>query len=103
VTKADIITEIADKTGIDKNDVAITVEALLTVLKNNMAEGHNVYLRGFGSFINKRRAAKVGRNIAKNISVNIREHYVPSFKPAKSFIEKIKDSDKVRLANQEVK
>ncbi len=103
MTKADIITEIADKTGIDKNDVTTIVEAFFTVVKNNMSDGHNVYLRGFGSFINKRRAAKVGRNIAKNISINIREHYVPSFKPAKTFVDKIKESDKVRLANQEVK
>jgi DNA-binding protein HU-beta len=103
VTKADIITEIADKTGIDKNDVATTLEAFFTVLKNNMAEGHNVYVRGFGSFINKRRAAKVGRNIAKDKRVNIPEHYVPSFKPAKSFTDRIKESNKVKLANQDNK
>lgn len=103
MTKADIIAEIAEKTGMDKNDVATTVEAFFTVLKNNMAEGHNVYVRGFGSFINKRRAAKVGRNIAKNTPINIREHYIPSFKPAKTFVEKVKESEKVRLANKDVK
>jgi DNA-binding protein HU-beta len=103
VTKADIIAEIAEKTGINKDDVATTVEAFFTVLKNNMADGHNVYVRGFGSFINKRRAAKVGRNIAKNTPITIREHYVPSFKPAKTFIEKVKESEKVRLANKDVK
>jgi DNA-binding protein HU-beta len=101
VTKADIIAEIAEKTGIEKDDVAKTIEAFFTSIKNNMAEGHNVYVRGFGSFINKRRAAKIGRNIAKKTPISIREHYVPSFKPAKTFVEKIKSSDLVKLRNTE--
>jgi DNA-binding protein HU-beta len=100
VTKADIIAEIADKTGISKEDVTTTVEAFFTVVKNNMAEGRNIYIRGFGSFVNKKRAAKIGRNISKKVAIEIKEHYVPSFKPAKVFIEKIKSSDKVALANE---
>jgi DNA-binding protein HU-beta len=99
VTKAEIIAEIADKTGIDKADVSTTVEAFFDVVKESMAEGHNIYVRGFGSFINKKRARKVARNISQNTAIVIDEHYVPSFKPSKTFVEKIKDSDKVKIAN----
>jgi len=94
VTKADIITKIADQTGIDKADVQTTVEAFFTVVKNSMAQGDNIYVRGFGSFINKKRAKKIARNISKNTAIVIDEHYVPSFKPSKVFVEKIKDSVK---------
>ncbi|TAD96316.1 MAG: integration host factor subunit beta [Bacteroidetes bacterium] len=97
MTKAGIIAEIAEKTGIDKSDVQTVVESFFTVVKNNMAEGQNVYVRGFGSFINKKRAEKVGRDISKGERVLIKEHYVPSFKPSKTFIDKIKSSDKVKV------
>ncbi|MBC8110341.1 MAG: integration host factor subunit beta [Verrucomicrobia bacterium] len=96
MTKADIITEIVEKTGIDKADVQATVEAFFNVVKNTMAEGDNVYVRGFGSFINKKRAKKVARNISKNTSIVIDEHFVPSFKPAKEFTLKIKSSKKIK-------
>jgi DNA-binding protein HU-beta len=96
VTKADIINEIADKTGVDKADVNATVEAFLTVVKNNMASGHNIYIRGFGSFINKKRKKKIARNISRNTAIVIDEHFIPAFKPAKIFINKIKNSDKVK-------
>jgi DNA-binding protein HU-beta len=99
VTKADVITEIAEKTGIDKADVTITVEAFFNVIKNAMSDGNNIYVRGFGSFINKRRAKKIARNISKNTAIVIDEHYIPSFKPSKVFVEKIKKSDKVKLVN----
>jgi DNA-binding protein HU-beta len=97
MTKAEVINEIAEKTGIDKADVTTTVEAFFTVVKNSMSEGHNIYVRGFGSFINKKRAKKVARNISKNTAIIIDEHYIPSFKPAKVFVEKIKVSNKVKL------
>lgn len=96
MTKADVITEIAEKTGIDKADVQVTVEAFFTVVKNSMADGENIYVRGFGSFINKKRAKKIARNISKNTAMEIAEHYVPSFKPSKIFTEKIKNSSKLR-------
>jgi DNA-binding protein HU-beta len=96
VTKAEVISKISEKTGIDKADVQVTVEALFNVVKNSMADGENIYVRGFGSFVNKKRAKKVARNISKNTAMVIDEHYVPSFKPSKVFIEKIKKSDKVR-------
>lgn len=99
MTKAEVITQIADQTGIDKADVQITVEAFFSVVKNSMANGENIYVRGFGSFVNKKRAKKVARNISKNTAIVIDEHFVPSFKPSKVFIEKIKGSSKVKKIN----
>jgi DNA-binding protein HU-beta len=96
VTKADIINEIAEKTGIDKADVTASVEAFFTVVKGSMASGQNIYIRGFGSFINKKRKKKIARNISRNTALVIDEHFIPSFKPAKIFINKIKNSDKVK-------
>lgn len=95
MTKADVINEISEKTGIDKADVQTTVEAFFSVVKGSMAEGENIYVRGFGSFINKKRAKKIARNISKNTAIVIDEHYVPSFKPSKIFIDKIKGSSKL--------
>lgn len=96
MTKADIINEIAEKTGVDKADVNATVEAFLSVVKNNMAAGQNIYIRGFGSFINKKRKKKIARNISRNTAIVIDEHYIPAFKPAKIFVNKIKSSEKVK-------
>lgn len=98
MTKAEVIAQIAEKTGIDKSDVSTTVEAFFNVVKNSMADGDNIYVRGFGSFINKKRARKVARNISKNTAIIIDEHFIPSFKPAKVFVEKIKTSKKVMNA-----
>ena len=94
MTKAEIINEISQKTGIDKADVSITVEAFFSIVKDSMSEGQNIYLRGFGSFVNKKRAKKTARNISKNTEIIIDEHYIPSFKPSKTFIEMIKNSVK---------
>ena len=96
MTKAEVISKISEKTGIDKADVQVTVEALFNVVKNSMADGENIYVRGFGSFVNKKRAKKVARNISKNTAMVIDAHFVPSFKPSKVFIDKIKKSDKVK-------
>lgn len=97
MTKAEVISQISDKTGIDKADVQTTVEAFFSVIKNSMAEGENVYVRGFGSFVNKKRAKKIARNISKNTAIVIDEHFVPSFKPSKVFIDKIKSSEKIKV------
>ena len=96
MTKADVISEIADKTGIDRGDVTASIEAFFSVVKGSMADGENIYVRGFGSFVNKKRARKIARNISKNTAIVIDEHYVPSFKPSKVFVEKIKSSSKVK-------
>jgi len=96
LTKADVISEIADKTGIDKGDVSASIEAFFSVVKSSMAAGENIYVRGFGSFVNKKRAKKIARNISKNTAIVIDAHYVPSFKPSKVFVEKIKSSNKIK-------
>jgi DNA-binding protein HU-beta len=98
VTKAEVIAEIAEKTGIEKSDVSASIEAFFTVVKNSMSNGDNIYVRGFGSFINKKRARKVARNISKNTAIIIEEHYIPSFKPAKEFVQKVKSSVAVSAA-----
>jgi DNA-binding protein HU-beta len=94
VTKADVISAISEQTGVDKADVSSTVEAFFTVVKTALESGDAVYVRGFGSFINKRRAKKVARNISKNTSIVIDAHQVPSFKPAKAFVEEVKTKTK---------
>ena len=90
MTKAEIVAEIANKTGIEKVAVQATVEAFMDSIKNSMTTGQNVYLRGFGSFIIKKRAEKTGRNISKNTTLIIPAHNIPSFKPAKTFVNKVK-------------
>ncbi|MBY0243846.1 MAG: integration host factor subunit beta [Sphingobacteriaceae bacterium] len=94
MTKAEVISEIASKTGVEKVDVQEAIEAFFKVVKNNMIAGENVYIRGFGSFVVKKRAEKTARNISKNTAIIIPEHYVPSFKPAKVFSEKVKNIKK---------
>jgi DNA-binding protein HU-beta len=96
MTKADLVSQISEKTGIEKADVQVTVEAFMKSIKNSLEGGKNVYLRGFGSFIVKKRAEKTGRNISKNTTIIIPAHNIPSFKPAKTFVEKVKKNVKVK-------
>lgn len=96
MTKADIVSKIAEQTGIEKVSVQATVEAFMDSVKESLTEGNNVYLRGFGSFIVKERAEKTGRNISKNQSIIIPAHNIPAFKPAKTFIEEVKDKVTVK-------
>ncbi len=88
--KADIVNIIAEKTGIPKVDVLLTIETLFKEVKDQVSSGENLYVRGFGSFITKRRAAKIGRNIKRNVAVHIPEHYIPAFKPSKEFMTEVK-------------
>ncbi len=90
MTKADIVSEIAKQTGVEKVLIQDVVEAFMDEVKESLAKGENVYLRGFGSFIVKKRATKVARNISKNTTIVIPEHNIPAFKPAKTFVAKIK-------------
>jgi DNA-binding protein HU-beta len=94
MTKAEIVTEIASKTGIEKVAVQATVEAFMDAVKHSMTNGENVYLRGFGSFVIKKRAKKTGRNISRNTTIIIPAHNIPSFKPAKSFMGEVKNKVK---------
>jgi len=93
--KADLVARIAEKTEIPKVDVLVTLEEFFKQVKDSIAEGENVYVRGFGSFIAKKRARKVGRNIKANRAIEIPAHYIPAFKPAKVFVEKVKTTLKV--------
>jgi len=90
MTKAEVVSEIANKTGIEKNAVQTVVESFMSVVKNSMSKNENVYLRGFGSFIIKERAEKTGRNILKNTTLIIPAHKIPAFKPCKTFVNVIK-------------
>lgn len=90
MTKADIVKDIAASTGIEKQVVLQVVERLMETIKTSMINGDEVFLRGFGSFIIKHRAEKAARNITKNTTMVIPAHNIPAFKPAKSFVEKVK-------------
>lgn len=92
--KADLVAAIAEKTGVPKVDVLVTLETFFKEVKGSLADGENVYVRGFGSFVIKKRAKKVGRHIKENIAIEIPEHYIPAFKPAKVFVEQVKDNVK---------
>ncbi len=94
MTKADIVNEISKNTGIEKVTVQKTVEAFMDGIISSLEDGNNVYLRGFGSFVVKKRAEKTARNISKNTTMIIPEHFIPSFKPAKSFVSQVKDKVK---------
>ena len=94
MTKAEIVAQIAQKTGIEKVAVQATIEEFMNVVKESLAAGENVYLRGFGSFVVKKRAEKTGRNISKNTTIIIPAHNIPSFKPAKTFINEVKKNSK---------
>ena len=104
MTKADIVNEISEKTGIEKIVVQTTVEAFMKSIRTSMTEGKNVYLRGFGTFVVKKRAEKVGRIISKNTTVVTPAHFIPAFKPAKTFSERVKRNVKVAepLDNKQV-
>ena len=92
MTKAEIVAEIANKTGIEKIAVQSVVETFMESVKAAMIKGENVYMRGFGSFIIKERAEKTGRNISKNTTIIIPAHKIPAFKPAKSFVNEVKNN-----------
>ena len=94
MTKADIVNEVSQNTGIEKATVQKVIEAFMETVKDSLTGGRNVYLRGFGSFIVKRRAAKTARNISKNTTMIIPAHVIPSFKPAKEFVAQVKEQVK---------
>ena len=95
MTKADIVSNIVDETGLERVEALKAVEAFMTTIKSSLTSGQNVYLRGFGSFIVKERAEKTGRNISKNTAIIIPAHNIPSFKPAKTFVEDVKKKVKI--------
>jgi DNA-binding protein HU-beta len=90
MTKAELVSKISVNLGLEKNEVLATIENFMEEVKNSLSEGENVYLRGFGSFIVKKRAEKTGRNISKNTTIKIPAHSVPAFKPARVFVDDVK-------------
>ncbi len=96
MTKADIVSEITEKTGLDRAETLKAVEAFMHSIKSSLSKGENVYLRGFGSFIIKGRAQKTARNITKKTTLIIPAHNIPSFKPAKTFVNDVKTRVKVK-------
>jgi DNA-binding protein HU-beta len=94
MTKSEIVSEISRKTGVEKSEVLKIVEAFMETVKSSFGRGKNVYCRGFGSFIVKRRAEKTARNISKNTSIIIPAHKIPFFKPAKTFTKQVKLGNK---------
>ena len=96
MTKAEIVSSISEKSGIEKADVLRVVEDLMAEVKGSLNQGNYVYLRGFGSFIVKKRAEKTGRNISKNTTIKIPAHNIPAFKPAKVFVESVKNNVPVK-------
>lgn len=99
--KADMVARIAEKTGIPKVDVLVTLESFFKEVKSSLSASEPVYVRGFGSFIVKKRAAKIGRNIKKNVAVNIPEHFIPAFKPSKEFVLLVKDNATTETQGQD--
>ena len=95
MTKAELVNTISNKLGVEKNDTQKVIEAFMQEIKTSLYNNDNVYLRGFGSFVIKTRAAKTGRNISKNSAIEIPAHNIPSFKPSKMFAEKVKTKVKV--------
>jgi DNA-binding protein HU-beta len=96
MTKADIVSQIIKKTDLDKAEVSQCLETFINVVKDSMAEGNNIYIRGFGSFINKKRARKVARDMSRNTSIVVEEHFIPKFLPGKEFKQSIKNSKKIK-------
>lgn len=96
MTKAELVNTISNKLGTEKNETQKVVEAFMQEIRTSMYNGENVYLRGFGSFIIKTRAAKTGRNISKNIAIEIPAHNIPAFKPSKTFVEKVKNKVEIK-------
>ena len=96
MTKADLIAKISEETGLERNEVSRAVESMMEFIKSSLTNGQNVYLRGFGSFVVRERKQKTGRNISKNTTIIIPAHNIPSFKPAKVFVEQVKNKVTVK-------
>ena len=94
MTKAEIVKEISEKTGIERTMVEGTIEAFMNAVKEHLLKKTNISMRGFGNFVLKKRAAKTARNISKGTSISLPAHYIPAFRPSKKYIEKVKKSVK---------
>jgi len=89
MTKIEVAKAVSEKTGLDIEKSQEAVNAFMDTVKDALECDEPVYLRGFGTFINKHRAAKVARNISKGTKVNIPAKKVPFFKPCKELKESV--------------
>jgi DNA-binding protein HU-beta len=96
MTKADLVSQVIEKTGMQKEEVEKIIESFFVTIKDSLSQGENIYFRGFGSFIIKQRAAKTARNIAKKSTIVIAAHQTPVFKPANDFISQVKEGMQVK-------
>ena len=94
MTKAEIISKISERTGVEKTTATVVVESFMSEIKDSITKDESVFLRGFGTFLAKQRKEKTGRNISKNTTIIIPAHHIPSFKPAKVFKEEVKNNVK---------
>ena len=94
MTKAEIISRISEKTGVEKTTALVVVESLMLEIKESIRQNESVFLRGFGTFLARKRKEKTGRNISKNTTIIIPEHHIPAFKPSKTFKEEVKNNVK---------
>jgi DNA-binding protein HU-beta len=92
MTKADIVSAIAKNTGVSRAQVRAVVEGFMDEVMNAMNSGKNVYLRGFGSFVVKKRAAKAARHIKNETTMSSPDRFVPTFKPSQYFSENLRNS-----------
>ena len=93
--KADIITKVSSQTGVDRSDVQEVVEATIATIKKTLINGDSLFIRGFGTSSNKKRAKKIARNISTNTAIILDAHFVPSFKPSKIFIKSVKENNRI--------
>ena len=94
MTKAEIVSKISERTGVEKTTASVVVESLMLEIKESIKQNESIFLRGFGTFLAKERQEKTGRNISKNTTIIIPAHYTPSFKPARTFKEEVKNNIK---------
>ena len=92
MTKADIVKQIAERTGVEREVVSTIVENFMEQIRLSMIHGENIYLRGFGTFLLKQRTEKVARNISKNTTIVVPAHTVPAFKPSPDFVKAVDDN-----------
>lgn len=93
MTKQDVINQVSEKTGLDMITSRSIIESFFEVVKDALTEGEPIYVRTFGSFILKKRAAKIARNISQNTAVKIAAHVVPYFNPSSEFTEQVRTQE----------
>ena len=92
MTKADIVNSVSEATGLTKVETEAVLEGVLQSVVSSLKRGERVDIRGFGSFIVKKRKAREARNPATNEKVNLQERFVPTFKVSKLLKKEVNQS-----------